>query len=630
MADEDPYSDTQAVAAGLLLRLWSEARNSICDCDAPDSADSAGDDNDNLTSHCGKDLTYMSSLVSTPCLPDSEDDTTDEESPGGAHEGKQLTWKRLRGLGWTYVPGSRLGESLIDFFYLAPGINVERAVKYKNAFSSTEQVQAYLAGGELPASGSTLGKRRRDSPSSDEQSEPIGVHTPKNTRHNRLGKGICGVMSKRGMPCPQRAGACPYHNTVAYKNAEEEEMEMGDDDEEHDIDDGLCGVVSQRGLRCPHRREVCPYHTEAQRSCARRSDHGQSVSKDMQGTAKKTRNTARRDGDSDRRFDRPKTADDLVNGDTTEELCGVISQRGLPCAHRKHICPYHSENGSRRAKPKVVTAEIDSDHTKDVSAEPQIGRRAKETPQSPSEMESGEEGKLSWKDLRRQGWSYVPGSRLGESLIDYFYLPPGVAVESAVKYKNAFDSMSQVQAWLAGDAIEDRRPEGKRRRDTPYFFHHMSSSPTDRSRRSPDARTGRTGPGGAEFHDTKILDDGDDGDSDFEEGYSGRARSQCGSPTGRYNGSSQMCGVMSQRGLRCPQKRGACPYHSNRKRVQQEEKAAEEKAAEEKAQDESAAKQVGSEINTEAAVKSVLADIIPEEQNRDQHQQNATEISAQS
>ena len=57
-----------------------------------------------------------------------------------------------------------------------------------------------------------------------------------------------------------------------------------------------------------------------------------------------------------------------------------------------------------------------------------------------------EDDQLTWKQLRARGWSYVPGSRLGESLIDYFYLPPGVSAEGAVKYKNAFVTMAEVSA----------------------------------------------------------------------------------------------------------------------------------------------------------------------------------------
>jgi hypothetical protein len=31
-----------------------------------------------------------------------------------------------------------------------------------------------------------------------------------------LSSGICGAMSKRRMPCPQRAGSCPYHSPGAW------------------------------------------------------------------------------------------------------------------------------------------------------------------------------------------------------------------------------------------------------------------------------------------------------------------------------------------------------------------------------------------------------------------------------
>jgi len=461
-------------AASVLIQLWRESR-------------SVSDWSNQALHDSNKDLACMSSLVDTPCLPDSDGDTTDEEV---VEAGGKLTWKQLRNLGWSYVPGSRLGESLIDFYYLAPGVNVERAIKNENAFYSMDQVRAYLVGGELPSElcSEGLGKRRRDSPSSEDQAEALVTSTPKHSRqHSKL---ICGVMSKRGIPCPQRSGSCPYHSMTASDLEQNEEDPEDEAMEEEDL--GLCGVVSQRGLPCPHRREVCPYHTDAQRAMTQHTDDSPHLSqRDLD--AKRTRSSAKKDDDSasfpslsehvdpkptDRMAGQQAPLDDRATSSPEDsELCGVISQRGLSCSHRKQTCPYHSKNRSRRARDARKAAEATAEPTElsekgeEASLVPTQSSRGKDILLfTPLEMEgSVEDGKLSWKDIRRQGWSYVPGSRLGESLIDYFYLAPDVAVESAVKYKNAFESMEQVQAYLSGEELQPtaQQMEGKRRRDSP-------------------------------------------------------------------------------------------------------------------------------------------------------------------
>jgi len=237
------------------------------------------------------------------------------------------------------------------------------------------------------------------------------------------------------------------------------------------------------------------------------------------------------------------------------ELCGVISQRGLPCTHRKHICPYHSENGSRRSRElKKTTSEASfgGDASIYEDDEDYVRRKLPQTtvaPRSPSDVDSGngEDGKLSWKELRRKGWSYVPGSRLGESLIDFFYLPPGVSVEGAIKYQNAFTAMDQVQAYLAGESLQKPLVEGKRRRDIPsYLTAEGISNPTTPRWRA--ARAAREGVYGR--------------DQDLDDTLSGGSYVH----TKKFSNSGEdICGVVSQRGLRCPHKRSSCPYHFDRR-----------------------------------------------------------------
>ena len=78
------------------------------------------------------------------------------------------------------------------------------------------------------------------------------------------------------------------------------------------------------------------------------------------------------------------------------ELCGVISQRGLPCSHRKHICPYHSENGSRRAKGLKRPREEASPNLPPLqSGDPDSSANPPTAPVSPSDDDHP--GAPSWK-----------------------------------------------------------------------------------------------------------------------------------------------------------------------------------------------------------------------------------------
>ena len=78
------------------------------------------------------------------------------------------------------------------------------------------------------------------------------------------------------------------------------------------------------------------------------------------------------------------------------DLCGVISQRGLPCLHRKHICPYHSENGSRRAKGLKRPREEASPNLPPLqSGDPDSSANPPTAPVSPSDDDHP--GAPSWK-----------------------------------------------------------------------------------------------------------------------------------------------------------------------------------------------------------------------------------------
>merc|ERR1712216_332916 len=163
-----------AAAADVLIQLWYEDRQSR----GLPCGDWSREEWDDM-----KDL-YMSSLSATPCLPDSDAEIICDEEP--SDDGK-MTWKYLRKLGWSYVPGSRLGDALIDLFYLPPGIEVEAAIKYKTAFCSMDQVQAYLTG-EPSVARDGLGKRRRDGTPTNGQSDTLDILTPRHPagRHTRV------------------------------------------------------------------------------------------------------------------------------------------------------------------------------------------------------------------------------------------------------------------------------------------------------------------------------------------------------------------------------------------------------------------------------------------------------------
>lgn len=594
----------QIAAADVLLQLWHHAHHQDISERARVrrfSLDAQGPGSSNHRR--GSNGSSGNGLVSTPCLPDSEGGETSGDENGTSSEEGMLTWHQLRSLGWTYIPGSRLGDSLTDFFYMPPGVTVENAIKYQNAFNTMDQVQTYLTGESVPSSvySDLLGKRRRDSPTSDHEADLLGLNTP-TLKYSRNGNDICGVVSKRGIPCPQRAGTCPYHSSTVYEESGMRDQYEEDEDnysyQDDDLDQGLCGVMSQRGLQCPHRREVCPYHTDAQRAQARMEQR-----RSKEGP-KKARNASKSYGDpdiADRRWGSSgkqhesgvelcgvigarglpcavrkgacpyHQAGGVAPAEAEAELCGVISQRGLPCTHRKHICPYHSENGSRRSRELKKTASEASfggDLSINGGEEGNVRRKLPQptVPRSPSDIDSGngEDGKLSWKDLRRKGWSYVPGSRLGEALIDFFYLPPGISVEGAVKYQNAFTSMDQVQAYLAGESLQKPLVQGKRRRDTPsYLTSEGISNPTTPRWRA--ARAAREGGYGR--------------DQDLDDTLSGGSYVH----TKKFStGGEDVCGVVSQRGLRCPHKRSTCPYHFDRRAAPEVIKASETPAHEQR------------------------------------------------
>jgi len=73
----------------------------------------------------------------------------------------------------------------------------------------------------------------------------------------------CGVISQRGLPCPQRKESCPYHRRPSVTKAAPPPPPT----QSHPIrvvEKGkkeVCGVMSQRGLRCPQKRGACPYHS---------------------------------------------------------------------------------------------------------------------------------------------------------------------------------------------------------------------------------------------------------------------------------------------------------------------------------------------------------------------------------
>lgn len=69
---------------------------------------------------------------------------------------------------------------------------------------------------------------------------------------------MCGVISQRGLPCPQRKESCPYHRRNAVKT---ETPPASPRAEKVNGKREICGVMSQRGLRCSQRKGACPYHS---------------------------------------------------------------------------------------------------------------------------------------------------------------------------------------------------------------------------------------------------------------------------------------------------------------------------------------------------------------------------------
>jgi len=131
----------QIAAADALLQLWHHAHHQDISERARvrrTSLDAQGPGSSNHRR--GSNGSSGNGLVSTPCLPDSEGAETSGDEDVNISQEDTLTWHQLRSLGWTFIPGSRLGDSLTDFFYMPPGVTVENAIKYHNAFNSMDQV----------------------------------------------------------------------------------------------------------------------------------------------------------------------------------------------------------------------------------------------------------------------------------------------------------------------------------------------------------------------------------------------------------------------------------------------------------------------------------------------------------
>eukprot|EP00658_Telonema_sp_P-2_P060730 TRINITY_DN4956_c0_g2_i15.p1 TRINITY_DN4956_c0_g2~~TRINITY_DN4956_c0_g2_i15.p1 ORF type:complete len:671 (-),score=135.22 TRINITY_DN4956_c0_g2_i15:615-2627(-) len=87
---------------------------------------------------------------------------------------------------------------------------------------------------------------------------------------------MCGVISQRGLPCPQRKESCPYHRRgnraeAATPNSPRS-LEFKEERE-------ICGVMSQRGLVCPQKKGSCPYHSAHDSKSKQRSSSHQSPRK---------------------------------------------------------------------------------------------------------------------------------------------------------------------------------------------------------------------------------------------------------------------------------------------------------------------------------------------------------------
>ena len=137
--DEDIH--TADDAAAVLLMLFRTSRQGYQGHEKASSRRGSRDEHHRAHHVAWRGSSHRVELDGTSCLTDSEGDTNSEAASGD--EDDHLTWKQLRSRGWSYVPGSRLGESLIDYFYLPPGVGAENAIKQQNAFQSMEEVRAW-------------------------------------------------------------------------------------------------------------------------------------------------------------------------------------------------------------------------------------------------------------------------------------------------------------------------------------------------------------------------------------------------------------------------------------------------------------------------------------------------------
>eukprot|EP00656_Telonema_subtile_P001175 TRINITY_DN1054_c0_g1_i2.p1 TRINITY_DN1054_c0_g1~~TRINITY_DN1054_c0_g1_i2.p1 ORF type:complete len:681 (+),score=123.42 TRINITY_DN1054_c0_g1_i2:405-2447(+) len=72
---------------------------------------------------------------------------------------------------------------------------------------------------------------------------------------------MCGVISQRGLPCPQRKDSCPYHRRGNSTKPHAPTPPVSPRVEKVNGKRDVCGVMSQRGLRCSQKKGACPYHS---------------------------------------------------------------------------------------------------------------------------------------------------------------------------------------------------------------------------------------------------------------------------------------------------------------------------------------------------------------------------------
>lgn len=77
---------------------------------------------------------------------------------------------------------------------------------------------------------------------------------------------MCGVISQRGLPCPQRKDSCPYHRRGPAAKAQAPTPPASPRVEKVNSKKDVCGVMSQRGLRCSQKKGSCPYHSGSGKS----------------------------------------------------------------------------------------------------------------------------------------------------------------------------------------------------------------------------------------------------------------------------------------------------------------------------------------------------------------------------